>query len=425
MISPPRIAVLIDLPRGASSGGHVKYWERIAQAAVAKNAPIDLTLYFSGDIEEVALSPCVRLRCLPPVFSTAKLKFLPYVPAHTDIAPFHPRLAKELAGYDVIHATDGFFAFARTAERVSRKYGIPLSTSFHTDTPAYAELFTRKTLEKLLGKKTGLWADRVFEIAKRECAKKSQRLAAHLGACSAALALRKEDIALAGGIIGAAKVSPMRIGVDKEIFMPRPEARAEIEKEYGIAPGKFVVLFVGRVDEGKNAHVLAQACAAAISAAVPLHLVAAGQGPLVGQIKDMLGDNVTFVGVVPAEKLARLYAAADCLAVASDVEIGGMIGLEAQACGCPVLASAHAGICGCPAAIRLVETGGWKKALADMAGDRTGLASMREEALAFRRDSMAGWDDILTEDFIPVWKTLAEASTNDVRQTHSDPRGSS
>src|ERR1700761_501027 len=144
-----RVAVLVDLPRSPQSGGHVKCWERLANAAAHSNLPLDLTVYFSGTAPDEILGPQARLRHLPPVFSTARLKFLPYVPDHTDLAPYHPRLARELAQYDVIHTTDGFFAFTRTAERVSRARGIPLVTSFHTDTPSYTRIFTQHTIEEI------------------------------------------------------------------------------------------------------------------------------------------------------------------------------------------------------------------------------------------------------------------------------------
>ncbi|MDR3425723.1 MAG: glycosyltransferase [Alphaproteobacteria bacterium] len=409
-----RVAVLIDLPREAASGGHVKYWERVAQAAVKQNAPIDLTLYFSGAGADEILSPHVRLRFLPPVFSTARLKFLPYVPAHTDLAPFHPRLARELPQYDVLHATDGFFAFARTAERIAKRRKIPLATSFHTDTPAYAELFTRQTLTGLLGKKFGGWLDSVMKISKRERASKDKRLADHLRVCSAVLAMRPEDIALAQSVAGADKIKPMRLGVDKDIFMPRPDARGAIEEEYQIAQRKFLVLFVGRVDAGKNVPLLIEACVQVLEKGIPLHLAVVGQGPLCDAVKTKLGEHATLTGLLPAEKLAQFYAAADCLAMTSDIEIGGLIGVEALACGCPVLTSKQSGVaqlCGETAAMRQVESreAAWADALACLAQDRGEQTAMREAALDFRRDKLAGWDDVLKEDFMPVWQALTKS----------------
>ncbi len=409
----PRIAVLVDLPREAAAGGHVKYWERVAQAAVRESVPVDLTIYFSGTGADEVLSPQVRFRFLPPVFSTARLKFLPYVPAHTDLAPFHPALARELPRYDVLHATDGFFAFARTAERVARWHGIPLVTSFHTDTPAYAELFTRQTLQSLVGEKLGSWINAVFKISVRERASKDKRLKKHLRACSSVMAMRTEDIALAQGVVPLEKIMPMRLAVDKEIFIPQEGARVEIERLYTIPPGKFLTLFVGRVDAGKNMPLLLQACVEAIEKGAPLHLVVVGLGPMSNEVKTRLGSNATLTGLLPPEKLAQLYAAADCLAMASDIEIGGMIGLEALACGCPVLVSKRSGVaplCGGTAAMQEIASDpeAWAEALTSLAQDRTRYAAMREAALAFRRDKLAGWQKVVTEDFLPVWQSAMQ-----------------
>ena len=405
----PRVAVLVDLPREAGAGGHVKYWERLAQAAARESAPVDLTLYFSGTGADEVLSPHVRFRFLPPVFSTERLKFLPYVPAHTDLAPFHPVLAGELPRYDVLHTTDGFFAFARTAERVARWHGIPLVTSFHTDTPAYAELFTRQTLQSLAGKKFGSWLDSVFKISVRERASKDKRLRKHLRACSFVMAMRAEDITLAQSVISLEKIKSMRLGVDKDMFAPQAGARAEVESLYKIEKGKFLTLFVGRIDAGKNIPMLLQACVEAIEKGAPLHLVVVGLGPMSDEVKARLGNNATVTGLLPPEKLARLYAAADCLAMASDIEIGGMVGLEALASGCPVLVSKLSGVaplCGGTAAMQEIvsDPALWAEALTFLAQDRARHAAMREVASAFRRDGLAGWQEVVTEDFLPVWQ---------------------
>jgi glycosyltransferase involved in cell wall biosynthesis len=406
-----RIAVLVDLPRETASGGHVKYWERMALAAVTMDAPLDLTIYFSGVGEDQPLSPQVRFRYLPPVFSTAKLAFLSYVPAHTDLAAFHPKLAEELPNYDVIHTTDGFFAFARTAERIARWNKIPLVTSFHTDTPAYAELFTRLTLENLLGRHVGGFIGRLFGIPARARAAKEKRLKAHLENCAAVLAMRAEDIAFAQDAVTVDKIKHMHLGVDKEMFAPQRQDRNGILREYAIASDRFIVLFVGRIDAGKNMHVLMQACANAIARGAKLHLIAAGAGPLSDELMKILGENVTLAGVIAPDRLARLYASVDCLAIPSDIEIGGLIGLEALASGCPVLVSRQSGIaqlCGGTEAMLMVESGvaAWTKALIDAARDAARLSTMRDAAFAYRRDIIMGWDDVLNRDFLPVWQNV-------------------
>jgi glycosyltransferase involved in cell wall biosynthesis len=413
MIKTMRVAVLVDLPREAAAGGHVKYWERIAQAAVRENASVDLTVYFSGTGADEVLSSRVRFRFLPPVFSTAKLKFLPYVPAHTDLASFHPKLAAELPNFDVIHTTDGFFAFARTAERVTRWHKIPLATSFHTDTPAYAELFTRATLENLFGVRVGAWLERFLKIPQHVRASKEKRLAQHLRACTAVMGMRPEDIEFAWQAGASEKMRPMHLGVDKELFAPERHDRNGIERAYNIAPDQFLVLFVGRVDGGKNMPVLMWACSEAAAAGAELHLIVAGVGPLSSEVAAKLGNRVSLLGVVEPTQLARLYASVDCLAITSDIEIGGMIGIEALASGCPVLVSRKSGVaqlCGDTPAMQKVDSGvaNWTAALVRAARDGASISVMRDAAFMFRRDSLTGWNDVLNRDFLPVWHQLAE-----------------
>ncbi|MDD4616958.1 MAG: glycosyltransferase [Alphaproteobacteria bacterium] len=408
-----KVAALVDLPREKGAGGHVKYWERLAQACVKSQVSVDLTVYFSGNGPEIALSPNVRFRALPPVFSTVNLKFLPYIPAHTDLAPYHRKLALELPDYDVIHATDAYFAFAKTAERVAQKRNVPLVTSLHTDTPAYAELFTRHTLKKLLGQTTGNAVDALFKLSARQRKSKQARLRTHLKACRAVFAMRPEDVAFAQEAGGAGKIKPMRLGVDKTLFKPDPAARDAIEAEYGLPPQRFLALFVGRVDSGKNADLLLAACSQALRENVALHLIVVGAGPLTGPIQEALGPNATLTGLVPPEKLARLYAAADCLCITSDIEIGGLVGVEAMASGCPVLVSKKSSIAslyGNPQAMKEVESppAAWAAALAFLARHSAQREAMRDAARAFRDTKIASWEEILEQDFFPVWQQAAK-----------------
>ena len=152
---PPRlrVGVLVDLHWSPNAGGHVKTWERLAAAAAAAQAQadaddrIDLTMHFLGEQKAThPLGPHVRYQIHRPLFSTARLPFLSQIPDHTDLAPHNPLLTSRLRGYDVIHTTDGTFAAARTAARVSRWHGVPLTNSVHTTTPYYTRVFTAATV---------------------------------------------------------------------------------------------------------------------------------------------------------------------------------------------------------------------------------------------------------------------------------------
>ena len=411
---PIRVAALVDLARSPRAGGHVKWWERLAAAAAeAQDAggPLDLTVYFSGDAPDETVAGNVRLRHLPPVFSTRRLKFLPYVPDHADLAPWHPRLARELPGYDVIHTTDGLFAFARTAERIARARGIPLTTSLHTDTPAYGRLFTRRAIEALCARQPWLRRKLIedWRVPERQGARMDRRLARHLSQCAHAFVSRDEDRTLAQGVLDPARVSLLRVGVDKAMFGPHRRDVAGMRRDYAIPEDRVVALFVGRVDAGKSAGVLKEAAAQAIASGAPLHLVVAGVGPMSQDIAQALGERVSLPGFVPPDELARLYASVDFLAAPSEVEIHSLAAVEALASGCPTVVARAAGstaLLGQTPAVLAVDAGPlhWAAVMRDLAADPERRAAMRQAALAYRDARLASWGEALRLDFLPGWR---------------------
>lgn len=408
--SPLRVAALVDLPRSPQAGGHVKCWERLAAAAADGDLPLDLTVYFSGEERTETLSGKARIRHLPPIFSTSRLKFLPYVPDHTDLAPYHPRLARELANYDVIHTTDGFFAFALTAERVGRRLGIPLVNSFHTDTPSYARIFTRQTIEKLAGNnRLSRFLIDELRLPERQRRKMENRLKSHVGCCRYALVTREEDHILAENILGRERVKHLRLGVDRATFGTHRRDRSGVERDYKIPAGKIILLFVGRMDVGKNIYTLADAVENLLREGAPLHLVTAGTGPACEDVRRRLGDDATVAGFVEPDELARLYASVDALALASEVEIRSMAGVEAMASGCPALVSEKSGVAELfnhTPAMRTVESGvaAWTEAIRAFAADAELRETMRVAATDYGAKHLASWHDVLAEDLFAVWR---------------------
>jgi len=415
---PLRVAALVDLPRSPLSGGHIKGWERLAKAASNSTIPLDLTLYCSGPVLTEELGAKARIKQLPPVFSTARLKFLPYVPDNTDLAHFHRTLALELANYDVIHTTDGFFAYARTAEKIGKQKNIPVVTSFHTDTPAYARVFTRLTIERLFGIGLfGRFLTNVLHLPEREEQKKIKRLKAHLAACSKALYTREEDYEKAVPILGEDNISTIRLGVDRGMFGPHRFDREGIERDYKIPHGSIAFIFVGRLDIGKNIYVLIEAMENLIAEGQPVHLITAGLGPAEHDLRERLADRVTIAGFVDPEELARLYASVDALALTSEVEIRSMAGVEAMASGLPVLVSEKSGIAclfdNTPA--MTVVSGGadaWTAAMRDFVNSTNKRVHMSKVALAYADGHIANWVDVLAEDLYAVWIKAYEEKHN-------------
>jgi glycosyltransferase involved in cell wall biosynthesis len=91
-----------------------------------------------------------------------------------------------------------------------------------------------------------------------------------------------------------------------------------------------IALYVGRVSYEKNIESFL---------AMPWHgsKVVCGVGPLENELKDKF-HNVRWLGVLPRDDLARIYASADVFTFPSRNETFGLVMLEAMACGTPVAA---------------------------------------------------------------------------------------
>lgn len=409
-VARPKIAVLVDLPANAQAGGHVKMWQSLAEAAARSHLPIDLTVYFSGAPLTAPLAPHVRALHIPPVFSTARLKFLPYLPDHTDIAAYHRQLARHLRSYDLVHTTDAFFAFARTAERMQKRAGFALVHSFHTDQPAYAAIFLRRSLQAKLGHgfASRLLVDglKLPRLARQRMLYQQRR---HLRLCDHVLAIRPDDKALAEHYTSTAQVSRLRLGVDRALFRPDPAQRSALCAALNIPSSRLLVLFVGRLDEGKNIYPLITACRQLRQQGYAPHLIAAGVGPAAATVTSELGDHATLCGFLAPEALAKLYGGCDLLAIPSEVEIGSLVLIEALASGLPVLVSAGSQLAtlhGPSAALQPVASGAdaWMTALQNIITTPDALSTMREAAHTYSRNRIADWNSILREDLFPAWE---------------------
>ncbi len=407
-----RVGVLVDLAWTPLAGGHVKCWERLAEAAATMPEALDLTVHFSGAEDAVHRQAAnVRYRVHPPVFSSARLPFLSHVPDHTDLAPWHPGLARALAGYDLVHTTDAFFAFARTALRVARRRGIPLVNSIHTDTPGYTRVFTGQTIQRLVG---GGWLGRLLverlRLPERAGAGMEARLARHQAACAQVLVSRPEERDKALSVLPPERIGLLRRGIDMDAFTPAKRDRGLLRERFGIAEDRVLLLFAGRVDRGKNVMTLARAVRRLLDDGAPVHLLCAGRGGDIPAILEILGDRATCPGPVPQAELQALYAAADLFAFPSEHEVFANVVNEALASGAPVAMTDKIGMehmIDADTGTVVADSGNpeaWAAALAPLVGDRGRLAAMRAAARARAEALLPTWRDVLAEDLLPRWR---------------------
>lgn len=143
-------------------------------------------------------------------------------------------------------------------------------------------------------------------------------------------------------------------GVDTEVFSPGDRAAAR--QTLGIGPDEKVIVFAGRIQPLKGPDVVVRAVHQ-LADRYPdqrwrLVIVggASGAGRRPGhqlhELVDLLGsrDTIDFRPAVPAAELAVIYRAADVVAVPSYNESFGLVAIEAQASGTPVVAAAVGGL---------------------------------------------------------------------------------
>ncbi len=116
-------------------------------------------------------------------------------------------------------------------------------------------------------------------------------------------------------------------GVDTALFPFHPEARLYPPMGTLVRP---VSLFVGRVSYEKNIDAFLQLD-------MPGTKVVCGVGPLEASLRERY-PQVRWLGVLPRQELAKVYAAADVFVFPSRSETFGLVMLEAMACGTPVAA---------------------------------------------------------------------------------------
>jgi D-inositol-3-phosphate glycosyltransferase len=152
------------------------------------------------------------------------------------------------------------------------------------------------------------------------------------------------------------RVTAVNPGVDLAVFQPGSQRQAR--RRLGIAPNAVVLLFAGRVQPLKAPDILLRAAAELCREDPRLadRLVVAFVGGPSGtgrqdpdhltQLAAALGitANVRLEPPCPQRELANWYRAASLVVVPSYSESFGLVAVEAQACGTPVVAAAAGGL---------------------------------------------------------------------------------
>ena len=239
--------------------------------------------------------------------------------------------------YDVIHSH--YWISGQLGWMVSERTGIPLVHTMHTMAKvknlALAEGEKPEPLTRALGE------EQVVQ---------------------AASALIANTDAEAASLVSLYDACPDNVhvvtpGVDLQRFRPADGKYAARER-LNIAADALMISFVGRIQPHKGPEVLVRAAAEMLShtphlrAKLAIIIMGGASGSGINEparlkaLAEFLGvsDVVHFIDPVAREILPDWYRASDLVCVPSYSESFGLVALEAQACGTPVVASAVGGL---------------------------------------------------------------------------------
>ncbi len=140
---------------------------------------------------------------------------------------------------------------------------------------------------------------------------------------------------------GVHNVRPVRLGVNTKVFNPAPDDAPATRQSLGVEADQKLLLYVGRLAKEKNTQTLFRAFELLrMRDRNKFHLLIIGDGPQrnrVQKIRQRVG-NISWISYcTDSADLARYYRAADLFVHPGVQETFGLVALESQACGTPVV----------------------------------------------------------------------------------------
>jgi D-inositol-3-phosphate glycosyltransferase len=338
----PRIATLmvhtspLDQPGAGDAGGMNIYVVESAERMAAMGVSVDIfTRRHSPELPDIVeLSAGVRVRHLNIGANSATKEELPALIPNISEA-FSAVLENEK--YDVLHSH--YWISGKVAMPVAKKFGIPLAHTMHT-----------------------MARVKNMNLAEGERPEPMIRVQGETQVVAAADALIANTDAEAASLVSLYEACPDNVsvvspGVDLYTFTAG-DGRKAAREAIGLPQDAHILAFVGRIQPHKGPEVLIRAVAEMLNHSPHLRpklitiIMGGASGSGIGEVerlKDLvswlnISDVVRFENPVPRAALPQWYRAADLVCVPSYSESFGLVALEAQACGTPVVATAVGGL---------------------------------------------------------------------------------
>ena len=342
---PRRVAVLsvhtspLDQPGAGDAGGlNVYVWE-VAKRLAAMGIEIEIfTRATSSDLEPlVEVRPGVRVRHV----TAGPYEGLDKADLPAQLCAFASGVLRveamhEPGYFDLVHSH--YWLSGQVGWLIKERWGIPLVHSMHTmakvKNASLADGDSPEPHSRIIGEA------QVVEASDR-------LLASTPDEAEQLTALYDAD---------PTRVRTVAPGVDLDVFCPGDRAAAR--RRLGIAPDAAVLLFVGRIQPLKGPDVMLRAAAQLVRSDPSLRdrlevvVVGGPSGTGLAHPEQMdklavdlgIRDVTRFVRPVSQPTLADYYRAATVTVLPSHNESFGLVAVESQACGTPVVAARVGGL---------------------------------------------------------------------------------
>jgi D-inositol-3-phosphate glycosyltransferase len=295
---------------GGDAGGMNVYVLETARRLARRGVAVDVFTRTDGSPSNVEIEPGVRVRTI----------------AEGCIAL---AVMGDVDGFDLVHSH--YWLSGQIGLVAAERLGIPLVHSMHT-------MGRVKNLSLAPGDRAES-SDRIS--AESEIVRLADRLVANTAQ------ERSELVGLYGADLD--RVDVVHPGVDVDVFAPTDQVAAR--RRLNLPADDRIVLFAGRLQPHKGPDIAIEAIAR-LEPSVRLVIVGGPSGTgtehpeaLADLAADLgVANRVTFVPPVDQRRLADWYAAADVVCVPSHSESFGLVAVEAQACGTPVVAAGVGGL---------------------------------------------------------------------------------
>ena len=327
----------LDQAGTGDAGGMNIYVVEAAQNMAAQGVKVDIfTRRTNSEIADVVdVAPGVRVIQLNvgPVSGVTKEQLPKMIPDLS--AAFKEALSKD--SYDVIHSH--YWISGKVAMPVAKDLNIPLVHTMHT-------MARVKNLN----------------LAEGETPEPMIRVQGETQIVAAADALVANTDAEAASLVSLYEACPDNVsvvspGVNLKVFTPGT-GRAAAREIVGLDKDAHIITFVGRIQPHNGPEVLIRTIAELVShsphlrAKLIVNIIGGASGANQSEVERLkelttwlgIDDVVRFAPPVLREELPNWYRASDLVCVPSYSESFGLVALEAQACGTPVVATAVGGL---------------------------------------------------------------------------------